>query len=1359
MDFFNLKGVNQSGNSCRGLILYKGGQYYLVYKAEHKPDDPFLEPPLKDFRPNSSTGDQFVEGLDDGTIERLYSYVNDHPTCVSPTDMMDTIAVSLEMSSLLVSQIRVFNNPAVKKLQEVKSSVLVLSKQITDDDIPDLVQLIPVRYALDEFQLMLKKGDTEHSLVKNEGECKDKHNLPTSGNFNGGYFKKALSENSYTLRQLTDGWLYVWDEVGETMYEYEVKGSQFIRYIFGSKVAEKANEDRGEPTSPLPYIEFPKSSVLHLMFSQVRWSWRLLEEFRGNTKSGKKRREVVGARKVTCSTLTGSDTGLATEVLESVADIGDKDKALFPLATPSVKTRVAGDVSIIGQPIKSTASYLDKLAETETVRVVALDDIWSDINDMTSQIKYLESHLYETTLEGEMEWRATAQAVIDFCSGTVDDTLLPEHIRGNDVLVQEFNKDLTNYYSNKKNYISGKKNFELSHADEKDQLANIKFITGIFEAQEQFFMEKYLRLPNGEKYSSQLSKEKEEMFERKFFRDQTAYEKWASQSSLNANARRYADRNRAQKELAEHLQHDQFLIDLIEPRVNELYNSLFAIPVDGIVKFGLDTTIAFDQYLATQCFNNCFEVVLPHLDTKKMSLLKKEIFALNYSPVCILSVFLTGFELELRSVLNEQLETHQKLIDDEALIHKNEISNKIKETDKSTSEVKQSQFIKGSADVLLVTNDAMEAAGEAKKLINDWHSKLTSRGSLVHKALLSANKQWKSLGLSLLQGIAIQTGSSTDIFATKKLYLLNAMIDSKGLNQNSKFYKQMNRWLSKRQAITNNINKYKNLKLEVLENIKAYEAQMKSHWTEVSEAAPSKKELHEKIKAEGKRYRRFSLKVNAFQDKRMALLGFLPARYLPSKSDNNAAVQAATQKLITSKMDEASVRKIGKGLTVGFIILNIINTEYFLSCLPEELELSLTKDTDSVRATYAGISAVAYLGQALSLLMASSSSQLVDLVMDSKVFNPKNETYFNKIRLSVGVNTRGILQISTADAKEYFNNKKLTTLLQRTKIFYSVLGVFTIIATMTEFVPLWHDTFGGRSEKLNKLEKTLSVIKISTLAASTVSGIYSTLLGVGAIAGFAWAVPVFAVLGAVYIVSTIALDYFRRSDIEIWLDYSRYGDSSKGWSVDEEYQQLLFLLYAPNVFARPTFIEEEVINFNTPSIYKRVTGYYLLIKLPQLDCSVEVAQISDTMGYLPHQKVNEQLEDIDVIWLSSADYNTLLEQGLPNKKDAKFLENIENNSAKQHPQASLMGLLPLPLAKYSTSLAKFRLKIINPDKNMCWSFDIDLPASSLGKNIECGYSGKNTSWNKAINPIRILPSVSDIIEESDSTFFYDGLLA
>ena len=441
------------------------------------------------------------------------------------------------------------------------------------------------------------------------------------------------------------------------------------------------------------------------------------------------------------------------------------------------------------------------------------------------------------------------------------------------------------------------------------------------------------------------------------------------------------------------------------------------------------------------------------------------------------------------------------------------------------------------------------------------------------------------------------------------------------------------------------------------------------------------------------------------------------------------------------------------------MIVNIINTQYFISCLPDELELSLTDDTDSVRATYAGISAVGYLGQASSLLMASSSNRLVDLVMDSEVFNPKNKTYFNQIRLNIGRKNRGILQIPTDEAKKYLKNKQFTTLLQRTRIFYSALGVFTIIATITEFVPLWHDTFGGRSEKLNKLEKTLSVIKISTLAASTVSGIYSTLLGVGAIAGFAWAVPVFAVLGAIYIVSTIALDYFRRSDIEIWLDYSRYGDNSQGWSLDEEYQQLLFLLYSPSVFARPIFIEEsETIRYET-RVTKRVTGYYLIIKLPQLDCSIEVAQISDIIGLPVKQKKNEQLEEVDLTWLSQADHKTLMEQGLPNKMDGEFLENIQENSAQQHPQASLIGLMPLPLTKYSTMFEKFRVKIISPNKDMCWTYNINLPASSPGKNIECGYSGKKISWSETVKPISILPSVDDIIEESDATFFYDGLLA
>ncbi|MGL4418230.1 MAG: toxin VasX, partial [Plesiomonas shigelloides] len=102
------------------------------------------------------------------------------------------------------------------------------------------IALVPVRYALDEpFKAPEKQP----------------HPLPNS-HFKG---PLKLTGNAYTLRQLRDGWLYVYDESAQQLDEYEVKGDLFISETKGSH----------------GYLLYPMKHTVLLVFSHQRWTERL----------------------------------------------------------------------------------------------------------------------------------------------------------------------------------------------------------------------------------------------------------------------------------------------------------------------------------------------------------------------------------------------------------------------------------------------------------------------------------------------------------------------------------------------------------------------------------------------------------------------------------------------------------------------------------------------------------------------------------------------------------------------------------------------------------------------------------------------------------------------------------------------------------------------------------------------------------------------------------------------------------------------------------------------------------------------------------------------------------------------------
>ncbi|QNF18579.1 hypothetical protein FT669_18655 [Aeromonas jandaei] len=107
------------------------------------------------------------------------------------------------------------------------------------------IALVPVRYALDEVF---------------EAPATQSHPLPPK-HFDG---PLALKANPYTLRQLRDGWLYVFDEKTKMLDEYEVKGSQFIHDSKGSK----------------GHLIYPANHKVAMAFSHQRWTERLKKAYR-----------------------------------------------------------------------------------------------------------------------------------------------------------------------------------------------------------------------------------------------------------------------------------------------------------------------------------------------------------------------------------------------------------------------------------------------------------------------------------------------------------------------------------------------------------------------------------------------------------------------------------------------------------------------------------------------------------------------------------------------------------------------------------------------------------------------------------------------------------------------------------------------------------------------------------------------------------------------------------------------------------------------------------------------------------------------------------------------------------------------
>ena len=1214
MSTFNYKGVNQSGNSCRGLTIYKSGQDFLVYKPIHKPDDPFLTPALKDFRPNSTTGDQFVAGLDELTIIRLYGYVSNEPICLSLSDMISTVATSLESGYLCVSPIVQIKTLAVKKLNEVASS-LILASSVTDDDIEDIVELIPVRYALDESQLISQVDDEdEHKLVKDEKKCMEVHGLPALGNFPGGFFKEkgALSQNSYTLRQLTTGWLYVYNEIDGSLHEYLVEGSKFTKYKFGKDENETSAEERGTLESTgKHHLEYKKGDVLYLMFSKIRWSWQLLEAFRRTTPTAKKRRDKW-ATKVTCSTLSQRHTGLATEVLDSVADIvldadfvkeddaesndnaKSKANAIFPLAVPSIKKREVktedGVESIDGQTVKPVSTYLNPLKFKDTARVVALSDVWSDINDMVSQIGYLSGLLYELD-EEEMAKRGVAQAVASLCSGITEESY-PDNV-GADAISKALYKDkLTDFYEaheqHIERYIKGNGQFSV----------DVSYLTGGFidkyNKMLKEFISDYNVDPRGE-----------------------GFREW--QSRQYNRRREQADAQKAEDFVLSHLSHDKELIKLIEPRVKELLDCHSKIEADPAF-VGADNTKPSSHAALMGWMANSLQVTLPYLTDSQREKLRDSLFVKTKSDSLISLTFFTfnpNFRTDFQSLINQLPE------------------------DKPLSEYLNEDGSISKADAVALgvningrIQDILALFSSLHLIDNEWVGKIDAIAQSSLKAMKGAiaggaADSWAYLlkcALPLYSKVPGKSASSRLLISSA---LINSFVDplhSTGLKTNPNYLNDYKQW------------------------IKDYEKAL--HYSKVKNPAAAKKANTELL----------TLKANK------------PWLILLNSDEIMSTYRIKQVELINDLLNKTG-GVVKTGIVWGGVALNLWNVAE--TEIPNEFSFDLKGNPDSAKKSYAYISNMAYLAQSITGLFASAEDNLYKMVTKTESIN-KGDSFY-KVKAHINGENKILLKVTLKEAKFTYGKKTgaaLYKLIKNFRLFIGVLGVFTVIATALEVIPLYYQLTGPGSERLNNIEYGLTTIKAGAVGVLLLGGGYQLLMFFKVIAGFAWAGPVLALAGIVYLAVTLALLYFSRTDIDLWLNHCRFGKKPNSNWVNApllELQKLQDVLLVPSVYAKSlvVFSGPQTLDYNTEADdFKWDTiGAWLILYLPGDGWSVDIAEFSSGVFVLNRKLINSQPR-----YLTKEQYESIQENGLPQSFDAP----IDGGSSSENSGLYLFGL---PLEK------------------------------------------------------------------------------
>ncbi|AIL63363.1 T6SS effector BTH_I2691 family protein [Pseudomonas alkylphenolica] len=268
------------------------------------------------------------------------------------------------------------------------------------------VAIFPVRYALDESPLGKDSNQGPNPLPAGWSS-----RLP------------ELQTRSYTLRQLRDGWLYVWNSVDQTFHEYQVSAEHFTRHTWTES---QLNQDvRHNPGESHPYLLYPRRSQLRIAYSPVQWTWRLCELMRSSATEQRQWMRTLDLPAF-CASGKAEHGGSITELGNSVADILVYG-ATAPSFTSTLLPTSASEPGLPYKPAFEEALVRGRVPEQDTALFIALDDPLAIVDDLSMNLsgRLLEQSQFENLHQHTLE---SAVAVERLC-GFDTDAFIPDSIK------------------------------------------------------------------------------------------------------------------------------------------------------------------------------------------------------------------------------------------------------------------------------------------------------------------------------------------------------------------------------------------------------------------------------------------------------------------------------------------------------------------------------------------------------------------------------------------------------------------------------------------------------------------------------------------------------------------------------------------------------------------------------------------------------------------------------------------------------------------------------------------------------------------------------------------------------------------
>ncbi|WP_447400241.1 T6SS effector BTH_I2691 family protein [Vibrio harveyi] len=278
---------------------------------------------------------------------------------------------------------------------------------------------IPVRYAIDQ----LETEETQPFGLPEEWKGQSPAKLNTVG---------------YTLRQLRDGWLYVYDAINKSLDEYEIKGTQFTLYKLGASESPES-EQRGTPEGVKPFLTYDDGSVLSICYSEHRWTWNMFMRVLNNPSNHIDRMQTV-----VLSANENQHNIASIDKLTQVADIESSAVDDGRFADSAIATKADEDGSIF-KPVAAESDLTSAIPEEESGYFVAIKDYAADIQDMSLHFVGAASPYRLFTDQFSNQWNLMQTAMQLCMFGASDEIDMPASVKRNGEELS-FYTDMAEYY-------------------------------------------------------------------------------------------------------------------------------------------------------------------------------------------------------------------------------------------------------------------------------------------------------------------------------------------------------------------------------------------------------------------------------------------------------------------------------------------------------------------------------------------------------------------------------------------------------------------------------------------------------------------------------------------------------------------------------------------------------------------------------------------------------------------------------------------------------------------------------------------------------------------------------------------------